>query len=144
MLADLLSDIYLAHGNIAMSQKLAMNYMLSHEDALDGRSLLRLIDTNLLLGHHDVAEKYIKKLEDTWLYRDAAASRRALLYNDKALAQDSRLGELYRCVPKDSTVVNSVVADLETILRTNPGFKPAKDFLDIYNKLLEENNQSYE
>ena len=144
MLADLLSDIYFSQGNIAMSQKMAMNYMLSREDGLDGRALLRLIDTNLLLGNERVAEKYIGILEDTWHYKDEATARKTFLTDKTALGKDARLGELSRCVPADTAVITSVVADLETILGANPDFKPAREFLDIYNRLLDEYNKTNE
>ena len=144
LLADLLSDIYLYQGNIAMSMKLAMNFMLSREDGLDGRALLRLIDTNLLLGHHRVAEKYIRILERTWLYRDAARDRRKFLDNKEAIAKDARLGELMKCVPREPAVVTNVVADLEAVLRANPDYKPARDFLNIYNRLIDEYKAHHE
>ena len=49
------------------------------------RALKRLVETNIISGHYDVARKYISILEETLLYRKWAQSMRVLVDNPKLI-----------------------------------------------------------
>lgn len=78
--AFLVSDIsYQLHwNNIAQRAAFeAMEYIPNYNKS--GRALKRLVETNIISGHYDVARKYISILEKTTFYSDWARSMRQLV-----------------------------------------------------------------
>ena len=55
----------------------AMEYIPNNNKS--GRALKRLVETNIISGHYDVARKYISILEKTTFYRKWAKSMRSLV-----------------------------------------------------------------
>lgn len=96
---NILGELHYALGNPSIAQELAFkknseSIAVNHSN--NSRSLMRLVETGLIYGNkssYAVAEKYISILDRTLFYRDWAAKHRQMLYNDKAVEQDVRLGE---------------------------------------------------
>jgi len=64
---------------INSAQRFAFVGVLSAERCIQSRLMKRLIETYLVNEEYKAAEKYIKILESTWIYRDWAHSQRPLL-----------------------------------------------------------------
>ena len=68
--------------------------------------LLRLIQTNLIYGYDNVAEKYIRLLEQTLAYADKASRYRQFLGHPEKMKADPELGGRYACVQHLSGLTN--------------------------------------
>lgn len=122
------SDIYFTMGNIATAQQLAFEA----DVVANGhpRMLKRLVQTNLINGSYSVAQKYIKKLELTYAYKDWAKDHRRFLYNDKEVMNDPLLGNLRNCLPINHLVkIEGMNVDLSKIVTQNPKHKAAIHYL---------------
>lgn len=97
--STLLSDIHFTVGNIAQAQRMAFEGNLCSRGNYNVRLIQRLIQTNLIFGEYNVAEKYIRLLEKTWFYRDWANKQRKYLNNDKLIEQDPLLGHKRELLP---------------------------------------------
>jgi hypothetical protein len=117
-----LCDIYYHIGDMAVSQKLAFEGMVSSLNNGNVRLLRRLIETNLIFGKYPVAEKYIALLNRTLMYKEAAEDYSRFLYNDAAIEQDSILGEKRRSLVKNDVyaVSSNVLENLEQLALNNP------------------------
>jgi hypothetical protein len=106
-----LSDVYYHIGDIAVAQKLAFEGMVSSLNGGNVRLLQRLIETNIIFGEYPVAEKYIRLLEQTLLYKGIAQRYRTFLYNDTAVENDRTLGNKRKALIKNNTyaVSNSII-----------------------------------
>ena len=69
----------------------AMEYIPNYNKS--GRALKRLVETNIISGHYDVARKYISILEKTTFYRKWAQSMRLLIDNPELIENNSFLRE---------------------------------------------------
>ena len=93
----LMMDVYYAMGYVNMSQLCAFEA----QECMDNKSPYlwqRLVDTNIANGAYAVAEKYIKRLEQTLAYSQWARQRRRFLYNDRAVMADQELGMMRKCI----------------------------------------------
>lgn len=88
----LLSDFYFTCGTTAMSQRMAFEADVSAHGEHSARMLQRLVQTNLIMGAYPVAEKYIRLLEKSPVYRTWATSHRRFLYDDAKVEDDPLLG----------------------------------------------------
>lgn len=130
--SDLLSDIFMVQGHVAMAQKMAFIAMQYNPDLMHGRLMLRLIETNLILREDRVAEKYIRILEQTLFYADRASAYRKFLGHPELVSADPYLGELQRCTEGCDIATNDLVDGLQQICRANPSHKAAFDYLGAY------------
>ena len=69
----------------------AMEYIPNYNKS--GRALKRLVETNIIGGHYDVARKYISILEKTTFYREWAKSMRPLTDNPELIKNNHYLEE---------------------------------------------------
>lgn len=69
----------------------AMEYIPNYNKS--GRALKRLVETNIISGHYDVARKYISILEKTTFYRKWAMSMRLLIDDPELIKNNSFLRE---------------------------------------------------
>ena len=84
--AFMVSDMayHLNWNNIAQRAAFeAMEYIPNYNKS--GRALKRLVETNIISGHYDVARKYITILEKTTFYCDWARSMRVLVDNPEKI-----------------------------------------------------------
>ena len=87
--AGLLSDVYFSFGHIAQSQRYAFE---TNEKMfnLSPRMLQRLIETNLIFGQKEVAEKYQLILSKTLYYKDWKPSEKEIAEKRKCIFDDNR------------------------------------------------------
>ena len=132
--STLLSDIYYAMGQIGLSQRMAFEGMVSSERAVNPRLLLRLVQTNLILGHPEVAQRYVRLLEQTSTYGKQAAFFRNLLDNEASVEQDPELGPRRRFLQGVSGLTNlsTVPSDLLQQVQLHPEAAVPFDYVCAY------------
>ncbi|MBR1927946.1 MAG: hypothetical protein IJ840_09415 [Bacteroidales bacterium] len=126
----LMSNIYYEMGHIALAQRMAFEANVIYDNS-NPRMLQRLVQTNLIFGQYDVAEKYIARLEKSCSYRKWAADQRKFLWDREMILRDPELGPKARCVPHDNNLSlskNDLGWDLEEILRANPGHAATREY----------------
>ena len=128
---ELLSDTYWSMGHIALAQRMAFEATVMDNRELNPEMTRRLIETNLLYRAYPVAEKYIEILGKDRAWRRVAESYRKFLYNDAAVNSDPVLGPKCGCVPKTDfiSMVRGIDEDLKDIIRINPGYQKAIEYL---------------
>lgn len=131
--STLLSDIYYQMGNVALAQEMAFEGMIASERAVNPRLLLRLIQTNLIYGYDNVAEKYIRLLEQTLAYADKASRYRQFLGHPEKMKADPELGGRYACVQHLSGLTNEtqLIPNLEQIIHSNTSWRPAFQYYGV-------------
>ena len=129
----LLSDLYYAMGHIALSQRYAFESVIASEWKVNPYLFLRLIQTNLIYGHYDIAKKYIHLLEDT-RYQEQADMYKKFLYNDAMVEQDPELGGKRKGISgtKGLSEMNGLPNDLLEIATANPENKIVLAYLGMY------------
>lgn len=140
--SDLLSDIFMQQGHVALAQKMAFTAMQSQRDLLHGRMLLRLIETNLILGAHDVAEKYIRILEQTLVYADRARAYRQYIGHPERVSADPLMGALQRCTRGCDYCPNDLEEGLVQVVAANPDYTGALHYLGSF-YLLQHNMEAF-
>jgi hypothetical protein len=130
---ELLSDIYWSMGHIAYSQRMAMETNVLDDREYNPYMMRRLIETNLVFGAYDVAGKYIKVLEKDRKYRRIARDYKIFLDNDAAVEADPVLGPKRKCIPETDfiSLVRGIDEDLKDIVRANPGYHKAIEYLGV-------------
>lgn len=86
MVSDMAIELYWTN----MAQRTAfeaMEYIPNYNKS--GRALKRLVETNIISGHYDVARKYISILEKTTFYRKWAKSMLQLIDHPKLIKKNS-------------------------------------------------------
>ena len=131
----LLSDIYFAIGNIAIAQEMAFEANVCALGGGNPRMIKRLIETNLIYGEYEVAEKYIRLLEETVYYKKWASEQRRFLYNDEAVENDSLLGEKRRGLLPDSYLANMLGGDKD-LLNMAEHYPTNKAPIEFYGSLI--------
>ena len=126
----LLSDVYFSMGHIAMSQRMAFESNVSGNN-YNPRMLKRLVQTNIIYGAYQVAEKYIAVLEKTKYYSKWAHSQRSFLGNDRAVESDPLLGAKRRCLFPENCLSgkNGIDSDLKHIIDHNPAHRATIQYL---------------
>ena len=84
--AFIVSDMAMQFNWTNISQRVAfdaMEYIPNYNKS--GRALKRLVETNIISGHYDVARKYIDILEKTTFYRKWAQSMRQITDNPELI-----------------------------------------------------------
>lgn len=134
-IAALLSDVYWSMGEISMAQMYAFEAN-EKMDNLSPRLLKRLVLTNIVFGHYEVAAKYLNWLDKTLFYRDWAAQYRQRL-TDEAVAANTSLSLKRACIPAENGFpsAQSVVFDLQQIIETNPSHHTSAEYLGALKKL---------
>ena len=129
----LLSDLYYAMGHIALSQRFAFESVIASEWKANPYLFLRLIQTNLIYGHYEVAEKYIRFLEDT-RYREQAQAYRKFLYNDALVEQDKELGGKRKGISGTERLseMKGLTNDLLQIAFANPENRIVLEYVGMY------------
>lgn len=131
--STLLSDLYYAMGHIALSQRYAFEGVIASEWEVNPYLYLRLIQTNLIFGHYDIAEKYIRFLEDT-RYQEQAHAYRKFLNNDSLLEQDTELGGKRKGISAELGLseMRGLPQDLLQIAFANPENEIVLDYVGMY------------
>ena len=100
-LAFIMSEMFMQKGMVSMAQRAAfeaMECIPNHNKS--ARSLQRLIETNLVQGHYDVARKYLNLLSQTTFYRSWASQMRPLADHPERIPTHISLGPLRKAYEK--------------------------------------------
>jgi hypothetical protein len=129
----LASDIHYAVGCIAEAQQHAFEAQVTFPNSMGIQTMKRLVKTNLIFGHHEVAEKYLSLIEKTTLHKDWARKYRKFLYHDEAIEADAELGEKHRSLSNRNrfAMFYGWQPELEDILEANPNNKMALEYLGL-------------
>ena len=130
---EILSDIYWSMGHVAYAQRMAFEANMLDNRDFNPAMLKRLIETNLVFGAYPVAEKYIGILSENRAWKKVADSYKRFLFNDAAVESNPVLGPKKRCIPKLDfiSIVRGVDEDLKDIIRTNPDYHNAIEYLGV-------------
>lgn len=128
-----LSDTYWSMGHIAFAQRMAMESNVLDERDVNPEMVNRLIETNLVYGAYPVAGKYIDILETIHGWKKVARGYRRFLNNDEAVESDPVLGPKRKCIPETDfiSMVRGVDEDLKDIIRANPRYHKAVEYLGV-------------
>ena len=137
---SLQGDVYLSWGYIGAARQSAFDANLLTPGSCSPHHLKILIQTNLVLGSYQVAEKYIGWLEKTLFYRTWATDMRRFLNNPEAIRQDKCLGEMVASLPlKDEYMkYEGLWQDMEDILAVNPSQNILSQFYEVYQLMEKE------
>lgn len=140
----LLSDVFHKMGNVALSQEMAFEGLVGTESSMNPRMLMRLVQTNIIMGHYKVADKYISMLMRTLFYKDKAKYYSKIVENPELIDNDHELSELRKCIKNTSGLINSeTFADgLYKIITNYPEYNPALEYLGSL-CLLSKNIQAF-
>ena len=136
---SLQSTVYMAWGYSGSARKAAFDGNVVTPGSRHPRQLQALIKLNLVLGAHDVAEKYIMLLEKTMFYRSWAASMRRFLGDVEAIRADEEMGMMYASLPLTDEYARyeGVVGDMRDIHQACPSNHILSQFYELY-QILEE------
>lgn len=128
-----LSDTYWSMGHIAYAQRMAFEAHLLDDSNYNPRMMERLIQTNLNYGYYDVAHKYIDILARNPKDRAIAEHYRPYLNDDALIEADPVLGPRRRCIPEKDfiSLVRGIDEDLKDIIRANPSYHNAIEYLGV-------------
>lgn len=129
----LLSDIYFSMGHVALAQRMAFESNVQAEKGYNPRMMMRLVQTNLIYGAYPVARKYLSILSKDKVCPSFCSHYSALLDDDAAVEADPLLGSLKACIPAEDFLssVTEIDRDLKLIIRTNPSYVKAVEYLGM-------------
>ena len=135
---SLQSNVYMAWGYLGSARKAAFDGNVVTPGSCHPRQLQALVKMNLVMGAHDVAEKYISILERTLFYKGWASSMRAFLGNEDAIKADNELGMMYASLPltDEYARLDGIVGDMRDIHEACPSNVILSQFYELY-KILE-------
>jgi hypothetical protein len=127
------SDVHYSVGCIAEAQQHAFEAQVTFPKSIGIQTMKRLVKTNLIFGHHEVAEKYLSLIARTTFHKDWAMKYRQFIYNDKAIEADAELGEQRRNLSKRNrfAMFRGWTPELEDILESNPDNQKALEYLGL-------------
>lgn len=139
---SLQSKVYLSWGYTGAARQAAFDANLVTPGSCHPRQMQVMVQTNLVLGSYDVAEKYISVLEKTLFYDEWASSMRKFLNNPEAVSQDGILSELYHSLPLTDEYIRyeGLWGDMRDILEVCPSHPILSQFYKFY-QLLEKEEQ---
>lgn len=129
----LASDIHYMVGCIAEAQQHAFEAQLTSPTTLGIQALKRLVKTNLIFGHYEVAEKYLNLIARTTFHQEWAEKYRDYLYNDAAIEADAELGEKRKGLSKQNrfAMFYGWIPELEDVLASHPKNEKAMTYLGL-------------
>ena len=130
---EILSDHYWSMGHVAYAQRMAFESGVLDEGEYNPKMIRRLIETNLVFGAYDVARKYIDILSTRPGDKAIADRYRPFLDNDALVEADPVLGPRRRCIPEKDfiSLVRGIDEDLKDIIRANPSYRNAIEYLGV-------------
>ena len=129
----LASDVHYTVGCIAEAQQHAFEAQVTFPHSLGIQTMKRLVKTNLIFGHYEVAEKYLSFIAKTTFHKGWAKRYSVFLYNDKAIEADAELGEKRRSLSNSNrfAMFYGWQPELEDILDANPANCKAQEYLGV-------------
>ena len=136
---SLQSTVYMTWGYLGSARKAAFDGNVVTPGSRHPRQLQALVKINLVLGAHDVAEKYIQILEKTLFYRGWAHDMRRFLNDSEAIAADEELGMMHASLPLTDEYAryDGIMGDMRDIYEACPSNRILAQFYELY-QILEE------
>ena len=136
---SLQSTVYMTWGYLGSARKAAFDGNVVTPGSRHPRQLQALVKINLVLGAHDVAEKYIQILEKTLFYREWAHDMRKFLNAPDAIAADDELGIMLASQPLTDEYAryDGILGDMRDIYEACPSNRILAQFYELY-QILEE------
>lgn len=100
------------------------------------RLLKRLIQINLVNGEYQLAEKFLRRLDENMLYQDWVAKYQKYIEDTSLVAKDPELSWKRKCEPLDNFTAGYHSQKLYKLLEANPSNKMAFEYL-LCSTLLE-------
>ena len=129
----LASDIHYTVGCIAEAQQHAFEAQVTFPQSMGIQTMKRLVKTNLIFGHHAVAEKYLSLIARTTFHKEWAQKYSRFQFNDRAIEADAELGEKRRSLSQRNrfAMFYGWTPELQDILEVNPENRQAKEYLGL-------------
>ena len=129
----LASDIHYAVGCVAEAQQHAFEAQVTFPHSMGIQTMKRLVKTNLIFGHYEVAEKYLSLISKTTFHQEWAEKHRLFLYNDDAVEADAELGEKRRSLSEQNrfAMFYGWQPELQDILEANSSNTKALEYLGL-------------
>lgn len=126
----LLSDIYYTVGHAGGAMMMAFEANMSCPGFRSGRTLQRLVETNLIYGDYVVAEKYVNVLEKSLYYRNWAKGMRQYLYNEEKVRRNPEFNKRIKSLPKENFLFSAQLQDKELLClsENNPENRAAVEY----------------
>ncbi len=126
-----LSEIYWACGVLRGTQFCNYEAMGILNTSISGRHLKRAIESHLIFEEYEVAERYLRILEKTSLYRKWAEQQLSLLKNESALDTVAWIREGRRFIASKPYLLNvrAPLIDIEAQALQQPDNKLANEYL---------------
>ena len=139
---SLQSTVYMTWGYLGSARKAAFDGNVVTPGSCHPRQLQALVKINLVLGAHDVAEKYIRILEKTLFYRGWAHDMRRFLNDMDAISEDEVLGVMHASQPLTDEYAryDGILGDMRDIHEACPSNGILAQFYELY-QILEEAQQ---
>lgn len=100
------------------------------------RLLKRLVQINLVNGEYQLAEKFLRRLDENMLYHDWVATHQKYMEDTSLVAKDAEFSWKRQCEPLDNFNAGNHLHKLSKLLEANPSNKMALDYL-LCSALLE-------
>ena len=123
-----LGMVYVAQRTVFEAQEAILDFQKS------GRCYKRLAQTNLIIGHYEVARKYLTALQKTLFYREWAKETMSLLGNEEAIAKHPEYGHLRQWAYAEDFYFSDHVTPemLEDLFFSNTDNRLAFEYLKAY------------
>ncbi|MBR4336667.1 MAG: hypothetical protein IKP91_00285 [Bacteroidaceae bacterium] len=123
-----LGMVYVAQRTVFEAQEAILDFQKS------GRCYKRLAQTNLIIGHYEVARKYLTALQKTLFYREWAKETMSLLGNEEAIAKHPEYGRLRQWAYAEDFYFSDHVTPemLEDLFFSNTDNRLAFEYLKAY------------
>lgn len=118
-MASIMAWVYMRMGDVAAAQNAAFDALVGYKYGNPYMARM-LVQTNLVLGSPQIAEKYISALEKTLFHARWARGQRRFLGDDSAIAADPLLSRYRSCVPSEDHLLSNPGSDLRYILEAAP------------------------
>lgn len=100
------------------------------------RLMKRLVQIYLVSGKYQLAEKFLRRLDENMLYHDWVAQHQKYINDTSLVSQDPSFSWKRKCEPVDAFTASSPILKLTKLLEANPANKMALDYL-LCSKLLD-------
>lgn len=118
-MASIMAWVYIRMGDVAAAQNAAFDALVGYKWGNPYMARI-LVQTNLVLGSPQIAEKYICALEKTLFHARWAKEQRRFLGDDAAIGADPMLSRYRSCIPSEDHLLASPESDLRHILEAAP------------------------
>ncbi|HEY3372876.1 MAG TPA: DUF6057 family protein [Prolixibacteraceae bacterium] len=93
------------------------------------RLMKRLVEINLVSGKYQLAEKFLRRLDENMIYHDWVEQHQKFIDDTSLVSKDPAYSWKRKCEPVDAFTASNSVQKLTKLLEANPANKLALDYL---------------